>query len=92
MRNQPKPLSPADDKRVESLIDYLRSRPERATIVLHYVKRDGSRSRSVGVLPDEPFSGRPHHDTASVTLNTADKGPRTINLCRVTFADSISNV
>jgi hypothetical protein len=89
LRNQPKPLSPADDARVESLIDYLRSRPERSTIVLHYVKRDGTSSRSVGLLGD--FSGRPHHDTASVTILTADKGPRTINLVGVTGADSITN-
>jgi hypothetical protein len=51
-------------------------------IALTYVKRDGTVSRSVGRV--NYFSGTPGMDTHSVTLDTPDKGARTINLHRVT--------
>lgn len=50
-------------------------------VTVHYVKRDGSASSSRGTV--QFFNGREGMDTMSVTLDTEDKGPRTINLCRV---------
>jgi hypothetical protein len=84
MRNTPKPLDPRDDARVESLVNYLRGLREGTVVTLTYVKRDNSTSQSTGLVGK--FSGTPHTDTASITIDTTPtKGrPSTINLVGVT--------
>ena len=54
---------------------------------LTYVKRNGAESSSTGEVIFH--NGREGMDTMSVTLRTADKGDRTINLCRVITAQEV---
>lgn len=79
MRNQPKPLSPADSA-VQRVRQHDLSRRE-GVVTVTYQKRDGSVSSSTGRVGF--FNGRPGFDTGSVTIETEDKGPRTINLHRI---------
>lgn len=78
MRNEPKPLTRDEAHRSYSLRDKMTEGDE---VTLWYRKRDGSASVSTGEV--SYFSGRDGMDTMSVTVKTPDKGPRTINLCRV---------
>lgn len=50
------------------------------TVTLHYVKRDGSLSSSTGIVQPVVMG---EESTLSVIVDTADKGPRTINLSGV---------
>lgn len=54
----------------------------KGAVTVHYTKRDGSQSASTGTV--SYFNGTPGMDTGSVTIDTLDKGPRTINLHRIT--------
>lgn len=82
-RNEAKPLSESDALaqrlNLNTLAPALR---DGATVSLEYVKRDGSSSSSTGVPTF--VNGRPGMDTGSITLDTPDKGARTINLHRIT--------
>lgn len=80
MRNEPKPLNRTDAMRAYRFKESLEMVGE-TPVTLHYTKRDGSDSSSRGVVAY--FNGKDGMDTMSVTIDTADKGPRTINLCRV---------
>lgn len=78
-RNVAKPLSPADAA-VQNVRhhDLLR---RTGPVTVSYLKRDGSKSSSRGKVGF--FSGQPGFDTGSVTIETEDKGPRTVNLHRI---------
>lgn len=76
MRNEPKPLGPDDFARQTRNLNRLRA--ETGTVTVKYVKRDGKTSSSTGKVGF--FNGKPGYDTGSVTIETEDKGPRTINL------------
>lgn len=80
MRNQPKPVSAFDAKHAAHVARSLELASHRE-VTLSYVKRDGNTSSSTGTV--KFFNGQPGMDTHSVTLDTLDKGPRTINLHRV---------
>jgi hypothetical protein len=54
-------------------------------VTVTYVKRDGKQSASTGTVGF--FNGKPGMDTGSVTIETEDKGPRTINLHRIITID-----
>lgn len=54
---------------------------------LEYTKRNGLKSSSTGTV--EFFNGKDGYDNMSVTLKTADKGMRTINLAGVITAKVI---
>ena len=82
MRNEPKPLSPEDYAVQSHALRVLRDRSE---ATLHYTKRDGKTSRSSGTI--QFFNGKPGFDTGSVTIEDTVKGPRTINLHRITFIE-----
>lgn len=81
-RNEAKPLTAPQ---------YMRQRVNHTTLSkikesdkpvrVYYVKRDGNPSFSEGTITH--FNGRPGMDTGSVTLDTPDKGARTINLHRI---------
>lgn len=75
MRNEPKPLNPIDARRQRVNLKVLTGL-ETATV--HYTKRDGTESSSTGRVAF--FNGKPGYDTGSVTIETENKGPRTINL------------
>lgn len=75
-RNIAKPLSPADHAIQKVRHGHLLSVD--GPVTLTYVKRDGTTSSSTGTVGF--FSGTPGMDTGSVTIETEDKGPRTINL------------
>jgi hypothetical protein len=79
MRNEPKPLDRETAMRAYRVRDQLR---EGDHVTLNYVKRDGSESSSTGRVAF--FNGRDGMDTMSVTIDTPDKGMRTINLAGVT--------
>ena len=79
MRNEPKPLDRETAMRAYALRDRLSDAT--GPVTLEYVKRDSSVSKSTGTV--RFFNGADGMDTMSVTLDTDDKGPRTINLCRV---------
>ena len=78
-RNVAKPVSAHDAYHARKVADVLT--PINREVTLTYVKRNGERSSSTGKVG--AFSGIEGMDTHSVTLDTADKGPRTINLHRV---------
>ena len=78
MRNEPQRLSPADIFKQTNNLDVLKG-ASKASVT--YVKRDGKTSSSTGTIAY--FNGRPGFDTGSVTIQTEDKGPRTINLHRI---------
>lgn len=83
MRNQPKPLDDLDNRRQERALDRLSPLAGSDKVVsVQYVKRNGQASSSTGRVTY--FNGRPGMDTGSVTIETEDKGPRTINLHRIT--------
>jgi hypothetical protein len=75
MRNEPKPLSPIDARRQRVNQRVLEGLQE---VTVKYTKRDGTESSSTGTV--KFFNGRIGYDTGSVTIDTPDKGPRTINL------------
>lgn len=79
MRNQPKPLSPADYERQSRNLRILQGADK--TVTVSYVKRNGQESSSTGTVAF--FNGKPGYDTGSVTIETEDKGPRTVNLHRI---------
>lgn len=76
MRNEPKPLNPFDQRRQAINAKVLRAASTPVTV--RYVKRNGQESASTGTVGF--FNGRVGFDTYSVTIETDDKGPRTINL------------
>jgi len=78
MRNEPKPLNDLDHRRQARALAALQAR-ETATV--SYVKRDGKAGKATGKVAY--FNGKPGFDTGSVTIETADRGPRTINLHRI---------
>jgi hypothetical protein len=78
-RNEAKPLSRIDALRAYRFREALEAVDGPVTV--QYEKRDGSSSSSRGTVSF--FSGREGCDTMSVTLDTPDKGARTINLCRI---------
>jgi hypothetical protein len=80
-RNVAKPLNHVDTMRARIYMGVL-TRREGKPVTLTYVKRDGKESTSTGVV--NYFSGVQGMDTHSVTLDTPDKGARTINLHRIT--------
>jgi hypothetical protein len=75
MRNEPKPLDRIDARRQRVNRDVLQGLDE---VTVRYTKRNGTESSSTGRVAY--FNGKPGYDTGSVTIETADKGPRTINL------------
>lgn len=81
-RNIAKHLSPTDHA-VQSVrhIDLSHHMSKAHVVTVSYVKRDGNTSSSRGTVGF--FSGQPGMDTGSVTIETEDKGPRTINLHRI---------
>lgn len=84
MRNEPKPLDKNLARyaaKVESILTEVSYRP----VHLFYTKRDGSKSSSIGTV--KFFNGAEGMDTRSVTIDTSDKGPRTINLHRIFKVD-----
>lgn len=80
MRNEPKPLDRATAARAYAYKDTLEKAGDKP-VTVHYTKRDGAESSSSG--PVKFFNGREGMDTMSVTIDDPNKGPRTINLCRV---------
>jgi hypothetical protein len=76
MRNQPKPLD--HDDAIMQAINQRRLMNAKGTVSVSYVKRNGQKSSSTGKVGF--FNGRVGFDTGSVTIETEDKGPRTINL------------
>ncbi len=81
-RNHPVALTKTTAMRAYRLRDALvRAQEQGISVRLEYVKRDRTYGASEGTVSF--FSGQDGMDTMSVTLDTADKGPRTINLCRV---------
>ena len=82
MRNQPKPLGPIErylqDRATEALAPFVSTE---TVVEVQYQKRNGDISSSTGKVAF--FNGKPGFDTGSVTIDTADKGPRTINLHRI---------
>lgn len=79
-RNVAKPVSAHDAYHAAKVRRHIA--PLTRNVALTYLKRDNSVSRSVGTVTS--FCGKEGMDTHSVTILTADKGPRTINLHRVT--------
>lgn len=79
MRNEAKPLNP-----VETAVQSLRhaALPVGRRVHVEYVKRNGEKSSATGEV--KFFNGRPGYDTGSVTIDTEDCGPRTVNLHRIT--------
>lgn len=90
-RNEAKPLSKPGAMRAYKLRDaLLGAQAEGIAVKLDYVKRDNTRSSSTGFV--HGFSGQDGMDTMSVDVVTADKGIRTINLCRVAKAWPVRKV
>jgi hypothetical protein len=81
MRNEPKPLSREAAARAYNFQAALEALTDGPAVTLNYTKRDTSTSSSTGVV--RFFNGREGMDTMSVTVETADKGMRTINLARI---------
>ena len=82
-RNEAKPLDILSTRAQDKAVTRLSAlKADDATVTLTYVKRSGQPSTSTGTIGE--FSGKPGYDTGSVTLHTDDKGPRTINLHRIT--------
>jgi hypothetical protein len=82
MRNEPKPLTANERVTQDSVLRDLEPLAGTDAVVeVHYIKRDGNKSSSTGKVAF--FNGKPGFDTGSVTIDTADKGPRTINLHRI---------
>ncbi len=82
-RNQPKALSVVEHTNQRVRQSHLSACQQADTTVqVSYVKRDGTTSSSTGKVAY--FNGRPGLDTRSVTIDTADKGPRTVNLHNIT--------
>ncbi len=82
-RNEPKSLSLVEHANQRVRQSHLADCMDReVTVTVSYVKRDGSASSSTGKVAY--FNGRPGFDTGSVTINTEDKGPRTVNLHNIT--------
>lgn len=87
-RNRPLSLTRTAAEAAYRLRDNLtRAQAQGRAVRLEYVKRDRTFSASVGQVAF--FSGQDGTDTMSVTLDTPDKGARTINLCRVVDARPI---
>lgn len=83
MRNIPKPLNDVERFVQTAALDALKPLHETGKVVeVNYRKRDASAGTSTGTV--KFFNGEPGMDTGSVTIDTADKGPRTINLHRIT--------
>jgi hypothetical protein len=74
-RNEAKPLSLADARRQRVNQRVLEGLSE---VTVRYTKRNGQESSSTGKVAY--FNGQIGMDTGSVTIDTPDKGPRTINL------------
>jgi hypothetical protein len=81
MRNEPKPLDRTAAARADALRDSLIVGDY---VRLTYTKRNGKTSSSTGEVAFH--NGQDGMDTMSVTLNTPDKGARTINLAGVITA------
>jgi hypothetical protein len=79
MRNIPQSVDEVTRHRSIKIARALAEQSEPVT--LHYTKRNGASSTSTGFVHE--FAGVVGFDTFSVVLMTEDKGPRTINLCRV---------
>jgi hypothetical protein len=77
-RNEAKPLSLTDARRQRVNQRVLEGLTE---VTVKYTKRDGTESSSTGKVAY--FNGLIGYDTGSVTIDTLDKGPRTINLHRI---------
>lgn len=84
-RNEARPLSATDHAVQTRNLHALQAVTEPVTVF--YVKRDGSESQSTGKVAF--FNGQPGMDTGSVTIDTDDKGPRTINLHRIVEIKSV---
>ena len=82
MRNQPKPLS-HEDRRWQNIVrmGMVTAMSVDMSVQVRYTKRNGEVGNSTGKVIF--FNGTPGMDTGSFTLDTADKGQRTINLHRV---------
>ena len=80
MRNEPKPLSPEEYDYQRKVRDALAPIDYR-DVRVKYRKRNGKESEAIGRVGF--FSGKPGYDTGSVTIETIDRGPRTINLHRI---------
>lgn len=82
MRNIPKPLNDTERYVQDGALAVLRPLMGTETVVnLKYRKRSGDTSECTGKVSF--FSGEPGMDTGSVTIDTVDRGPRTINLHRI---------
>lgn len=78
-RNPALPLS--DDERRSTIGLAKDIAAHKGPVVLTYVKRDGKGGRAEGTF--DSFVGKAGFDTFSANIVTADRGIRTINLCRV---------
>lgn len=82
MRNQPQPVTAMQTRMTAKLARVLDSAQKaNRPVTVAYTKRDGTESKSTGKVGE--YSGEVGYDTFSVTIHTDNKGPRTINLCRV---------
>lgn len=79
MRNEPKPLDRETAMRCYALRDRLSNMD--GMVTLHYFKRNGAKSSTTGTV--QFFNGADGMDTMSVTLDSPEKGSRTINLVGV---------
>lgn len=78
-RNVAKPVSEHDAYHAAKVARAIA--PLTRMVGLTYIKRDGTKSSSSGQV--KFFSGVEGMDTHSVTIETPDKGNRTINLHRI---------
>lgn len=78
MRNIPKPLTRAECDHQHDMLEALKAAE---TVTVDYTKRDATSGTATGTV--KFFSGEPGMDTGSVTIETVDRGPRTINLHRI---------
>jgi len=82
-RNIAKALSGAETYRQTMAVEALSEvQAGDGVVEVRYTKRNGDSSSSTGKVAF--FNGRVGFDTGSVTIDTPDKGMRTINLHRIT--------
>lgn len=83
MRNEPVALDRQQARHAYAMQAALEAEQDAGKrVTVNYVKRNGNTSSSTGEV--SYFNGRKGMDTMSVTIATSDKGPRTINLVRIT--------
>lgn len=84
-RNEAKPLSETEYRYQTKVKNALAPTADYRDVLVRYSKRDGTKSEAVGRV--KFFSGKPGFDTGSVTIETRDRGNRTINLHRIYYIE-----